>query len=80
MRRRRAVATEAKTASQVALDHRVEESDRFEEDSTTMRGRDPERGLALRFYRFRNSYVTGWVGRILKTTHWVREFRNLCVE
>ena len=28
-----------------------------------MRGRDPQRGLALQFNRFRNSYATDWTRR-----------------
>ena len=41
---------------QIALKHGVEESDRTGENSTTMRGTVPERGLALQFNRFRNPY------------------------
>ena len=39
-------------------EHRLKESDRLREDSTTKRGRDPERGIALQFNRFRNPYGT----------------------
>ena len=42
---------------QIALKHGVEESDRLGEESSARRRGDPERGLALQFNRFRNSYA-----------------------
>ena len=41
---------------QIALEHGVEESDRLGEESSARRRGDPERGPALHFNRFRNSY------------------------
>ena len=41
-----------------ALGHRLEESDWLGEESSARRSGDPERGLALQFNRFRNSYAT----------------------
>ena len=44
------------------FEDRLEESGRLGKDSTTRRGRDPERGLALQFNRFRNPYGTEKTG------------------
>ena len=58
---------------QAVGDHPFEDSDRLGEDSTTMRGMDSERGLALQFNRFRNSYVTDGTRRKTTLLQWLRK-------
>ena len=54
--------------------------DRPGENSTTMRGTVPERGLALQFNRFRSSYGAEWMGRKTALIQWVEKPSNLCVD
>ena len=49
-------------------------------DSTTRRRGDPERGVALQFNRFRNSYGTSWVRVNITLKQYIRKCSNLCVE
>ena len=65
---------------QAALERRLEESDRFGEDSTSRRRRDPERGLTLQFIRFRNSYATDRARRKWTLIQCVSKVRDSCVE
>ena len=55
--RGRAVAAEAKTASKVVMSPWITDSrnrNRLGEELSARRSGDPERGLSLQFYRFRN--------------------------
>ena len=53
---------------------------RLGEESSARRRGDPERGLALKFNRFRNSYGTERTGRKMALIQWVAKTRNLCVD
>ena len=62
------------------LDHRLGESDRLGEESSARRSGDPERGLALQFNRFRNSYGAAREERKTTLLQRVGKLRDLCVE
>ena len=64
----------------VAMNRRVEELDLLRGDSTTMRGTEQQRGLALQFNCFPNPYGAEKTMRKTTSLQRIRKTRNLCVE